>query len=157
MRIMNSVLMALSLCSLVLASGAPAEAKEKKAAPSSRVVSTPKAPAAIGPYSQGIIAGDLVFTSGQLPIDPATNTMPADIKSQARQSMENVKAVVEAAGSDMGKVVKVTIFLKDMNDFSVVNEIYASYFTKDFPARSCVQVARIPRDALVEIEAVAKK
>ena len=121
------------------------------------VVAPEKAPKAVGPYSQGIAVGDFIFTSGQLPLDPVSNTMPEGIEAQAKQSLDNVKAVVEAGGSDMGKVVKVTIFLKDLNDFSKVNEIYATYFSKDFPARSCVQVARIPRDALIEIEAVAVK
>ena len=121
------------------------------------VVKPPKAPAAVGPYSQGIAVGNFVFTSGQLPLNPADNTMPQGIEAQAKQSLDNVKAVLEAAGSGMDKVVKVTIFLKDLNDFKVVNEIYGKYFTKDFPARSCVQVARIPRDALIEIEAIAIK
>ncbi len=121
------------------------------------VISTPKAPAAIGPYSQGISVGSMVFTSGQLPIDPATGNMPADPAGQARQSMENVKAVLEAAGSSLAKVAKVTIFLQDLAHFTAVNEVYASYFSGTFPARSCVQVARLPKDALVEIEAVSVK
>jgi len=121
------------------------------------VVAPEKAPKAVGPYSQGIAAGDFVFTSGQLPLNPETNTMPEGIEAQAKQSLDNVKAVVEAAGSSLGKVVKVTIFLKDLNDFAKVNEIYGTYFTQAPPARSCVQVARIPRDALIEIEAVAVK
>jgi len=121
------------------------------------VIAPKNAPEAVGPYSQGIAVGDFIFTSGQLPLIPGTNTMPDGIEAQAKQSLENVKAVIEAAGSNMGKVVKVTIFLKDLNDFAVVNKLYATYFEKDFPARSCVQVARIPRDALIEIEAVALK
>ena len=121
------------------------------------VISTSKAPAAIGPYSQGIDTGSLVFSSGQLPIDPATGEMPADPAGQAKQSMENVKAVLEAAGSGLQKAVKVTIFLQNMEHFAAVNEVYASYFSGTFPARSCVQVARLPKDALVEIEAVALK
>lgn len=128
-----------------------------QAAEARTVVVPEKAPKAVGPYSQGIAVGGFVFTSGQLPLDPATGTMPEGIEAQAKQSLNNVKAVLEAAGSGMGKVVKVTIFLKDMNDFAKVNEIYATYFSKDYPARSCVQVARIPRDALVEIEAIAVK
>ena len=119
------------------------------------VVSTEKAPAAIGPYSQGIATGSLVFSSGQLPIDPATGQMPADPAGQAKQSMENVKAVLEAAGSGLQKAVKVTIFLQNMEHFGAVNEVYAGYFSGTFPARSCVQVARLPKDALVEIEAIA--
>ena len=121
------------------------------------VVSTEKAPAAIGPYSQGIDTGSLVFSSGQLPIDPATGQMPADPAAQAKQSMENVKAVLEAAGSGLQKAVKMTIFLQNMEHFAAVNEVYAGYFSGTFPARSCVQVARLPKDALVEIEAIALK
>lgn len=121
------------------------------------VISTPKAPAAIGPYSQGIIAGSLVFVSGQTPLHPADGAMPADPAAQARQAMENVKAILEAGGCSMANVVKMTIFLHDMAHFAVVNEVYASYFSGVFPARSCVQVARLPKDALVEIEAIALK
>ena len=121
------------------------------------ILSTNKAPAAIGPYSQGIDAGTLVFTSGQLPIDPASGAMPADAAAQARQSMNNVAAVLEAAGSGLHKAVKITIFLKNMNDFGAVNEVYSSFFADRFPARSCVEVARLPKDALVEIEAIALK
>lgn len=121
------------------------------------VISTTKAPAAIGPYSQGIEAGPFIFSSGQLPIDPASGAMPSDAAAQARQSMENVKAVIEAAGSSLAKVVKVTIFLQNLEHFGAVNDVYASFFSGTFPARSCVQVARLPKDALVEIEAVALK
>ena len=120
------------------------------------VLSTQQAPAAIGPYSQGIAAGDLVFTSGQLPIDPATGVMPATIEEQARQSLRNVSAVLEAAGSSLDKAVKVTVFMADMNDFAAVNEVYKTFFTGDCPARSAVQVARLPKDVLVEIEAIAQ-
>lgn len=126
-------------------------------AASRTVVAPAKAPKAVGPYSQGIVAGDMIFTSGQLPLNPETNKMPEGIEAQATQSLENVKAVVESAGSNLNKVVKVVIFLKDMNDFGKVNEIYAKYFVKDCPARSCVQVARLPKDALIEIEAIAVK
>ncbi len=158
MRIMKSVLTVAALCSLVFFAGVAVAAEKKAAASSPNIVVTPpKAPKAVGPYSQGIISGGFVFTSGQLPLDPATNTMPADVKAQAKQSMDNVKAVLEAAGSGMDKVVKVTIFVKDLNDFNTVNEVYATYFKGNYPARSCVQVARIPRDALVEIEAIAKR
>lgn len=118
------------------------------------VVAPPKAPKAVGPYSQGIVAGNLVFTSGQLPLNPETNAMPAGIEAQTRQSLDNVKAVLEAGGSSLDKAVKVVIFVKDLNDFGKVNEIYGTYFTKNPPARSCVQVARIPKDALIEIEAI---
>lgn len=121
------------------------------------ILSTPKAPAAIGPYSQGIDTGSLVFTSGQLPIHPESGQMPEGPAAQARQSMENVRAVLEAAGSSFAKAVKVTIFLQNMEHFAAVNEVYAEFFQERFPARSCVQVARLPKDALVEIEAVAVK
>lgn len=118
------------------------------------MVAPPKAPKAVGPYSQGIVAGNLVFTSGQLPLNPETNAMPAGIEAQTRQSLDNVKAVLEAGGSSLDKAVKVVIFVKDLNDFGKVNEIYGTYFTKNPPACSCVQVARIPKDALIEIEAI---
>lgn len=121
------------------------------------VIATNKAPAAIGPYSQGIDTGSLVFSSGQLPINPATGEMPPDPAGQAKQSMENVKAVLESSGSSLQKAVKVTIFLQNMDHFTAVNEVYATYFAGSFPARSCVQVARLPKDALVEIEAIALK
>lgn len=123
-----------------------------------KAVSTTNAPAAIGPYSQGIDAGSLVFTSGQLPLDPATGLMPATVEEQARQSLKNVKAVLEAAGSSMDKVVKTTVFLKDMNNFAAMNEVYATFFSGGMaPARSAVEVARLPKDAMLEIEAVALK
>lgn len=122
-----------------------------------KVLNTSKAPSAIGPYSQGIDSGSLVFASGQLPINPATGEMPADPAGQARQSMENVKAVLEAAGSGLDKAVKVTIFLQNLEHFGAVNDVYAGFFSGTYPARSCVQVARLPKDALVEIEAIAIK
>ncbi len=121
------------------------------------VISTPKAPAAIGPYSQGIVVGSLVFTSGQLPMDPVSGAMPSEPAAQAKQCLENVKAVLEAGGSSLARAVKVTVFLQDMAHFTAVNEVYASYFSGSFPARSCVQVARLPKDALVDIEAVGAK
>ena len=122
----------------------------------SQRIATEKAPAAIGPYSQGMVCGNLLFTSGQIPVDPATKAVPADIESQARQSLENVKAVVEAGGSSMARVVKTTVFLADMGDFVSVNQVYSSYFAEPFPARSCVQVAALPLGVRVEIEAVAE-
>ena len=117
---------------------------------------TDQAPAAIGPYSQGISTESLVFVSGQLPIDPATGVMPEDVAAQAKQSLANVKAVLEAAGSSMEKVVKTTIFLADIADFAAFNEVYARYFTSK-PARSCVAVKALPKGALCEIEAIAVK
>ena len=121
------------------------------------VISTKNAPGAIGPYSQGIAVGNLVFTSGQLGLDPATGAFPeGGVAAQARQSLTNVKNVLEAAGSGMDKVVKTVVFLKDMNDFAAMNAVYAEFFPEGgYPARSAVEVARLPKDALVEIEAVA--
>lgn len=119
------------------------------------IISTSKAPAAIGPYSQGIKIGDMVFTSGQLPVNSATGEVVTEIKAATKQSLENVKAVLEQAGSSLDKVVKVVVFIKDMNDFAQVNEVYGQYFTENPPARSCVEVARLPKDCVVEIEAIA--
>lgn len=123
----------------------------------SDIIKTNKAPAAIGPYSQGTVLGGLVFTSGQLPIVVETGTMPDTIEEQAKASLENVKAILEAAGSSMNKVLKTTVFLSDMNNFAAFNAVYSTYFAEPFPARSCVQVARLPKDALVEIEAIAER
>jgi len=123
-----------------------------------KIIDTPNAPAAIGPYSQAVWAGELLFTSGQIPLDPATGQVVAgDVKDQARQSLKNVQAVLEAAGLTMAHVVKATVFIKDMNDFPAINEVYASFFPAPCPARSCVEVARLPKDVLVEIEVVAQK
>ncbi|WJE53689.1 RidA family protein [Bacillus cereus] len=119
------------------------------------VISTQHAPGAIGPYSQAMKAGNLIFTSGQLPIDPKNGEMPDTIENQTKQSLENVKAILEEAGSDLSKVVKTTVFLKDMNHFAQMNEVYRTYFTENCPARSAIQVARLPKDALVEIEVIA--
>ena len=123
------------------------------------IVSTKNAPSAIGPYSQGISAGGMVFTSGQLGLDPATGDFaPGGIEAQTRQSLANVKAVLEAAGAGLDKVVKTTVFLKDMNDFAAMNRVYAEFFGEGgCPARSAVEVARLPKDGLVEIEAIAVK
>lgn len=120
-----------------------------------RAVTTSAAPAAIGPYSQAIACGDLVFASGQLGLDPETGELAPDAAGQARQALENLRAVLSAAGLRMEQVVKTTVFLADLNDFAQVNEVYAGFFTGDPPARSTVQVARLPKDARVEIEAVA--
>ncbi len=118
-------------------------------------VSTSNAPAAIGPYSQGIQTGNFVFVSGQLPIDPVTGQFPeGDIKVLAAQSLKNVQAILEASGTDLNHVVKTTVFIKDINDFVAVNEVYAVFFT-NAPARSAVQVAAIPKGAAIEIEAIA--
>ena len=119
-------------------------------------IQTEHAPAAIGPYSQAIQAGGTIYVSGQLPINPATGEFAgADIRAQARQSLENIKAILAAAGADMAHVVKTTVLLQDMADFSAMNEVYAEYFSEPYPARAAFQVAKLPKDALVEIEAVA--
>lgn len=119
------------------------------------IISTIKAPAAIGPYSQGVKAGNMVFISGQLPIHPETGVMPEKVEEQAKQSLENLKNILAEAGLTMNHIVKTTVFLKDLNNFTVVNEIYQSCFGDGYPARSAVQVARLPKDAEVEIEAIA--
>ena len=120
------------------------------------IISTPKAPAAIGPYSQAVLVSGMLFTSGVIPIDPETNTLvEGDATVQARQAIGNLKNLIEASGSSMDKVVKTTVFIKDMNDFDKINDIYKDFFTSDFPARSCVEVARLPKDVLIEIEAIA--
>ena len=119
-------------------------------------IKTNKAPAALGPYSQGIIMGSTVFTSGQVGINPANGEVAPDIEGQARQVLQNVKAVLEAGGAKMDDVVKTSVFVKNMDDFAKVNEIYAEFFTEPYPARSCVEVARLPKDMLVEIEAIAE-
>lgn len=122
-----------------------------------KAVNTVKAPAAIGPYSQGIEIANLVYTSGQLPINPETKVLETEIKAATRQSLENVKAILEAAGTGMEKVIKTTVFLKDLKDFAAMNEVYASFFTEIPPARSCFEVAKLPMDAVVEIEVIAEK
>lgn len=120
------------------------------------IVNTAKAPAAIGPYAQAVKTESLVITSGQLPIDPATGAFPEGIQAQTRQSLTNVKAILEEAGLTMDAVLKTTVFLSDMNNFGAMNEVYATFFTEgSFPARSAVEVARLPKDALVEIEVIA--
>ena len=121
------------------------------------IISTDKAPAAIGPYSQAVKVGNLLFTSGMIPIDPETNTLvEGGIEVQAERALQNVKALLDASGTSMDKVVKTVVFIKNMDDFAKVNEIYAKYFTSDFPARSCVEVARLPKDVLIEMEAIAE-
>ncbi|MCI6485519.1 MAG: RidA family protein [Bacteroidales bacterium] len=120
-------------------------------------ISTTNAPAAIGPYSQAIKVGELVFVSGQLPIDPATGAFAeGGIKELTRQSLTNMKAILEEAGTSMANVVKTTVFLADMNDFTAMNEVYAEFFAAPFPARSAVAVKTLPKGALVEIECIAQ-
>ncbi|MUG46465.1 RidA family protein [Paenibacillus woosongensis] len=122
-----------------------------------QVLSTAAAPGAIGPYSQGVVIGDLIYTSGQLGLVPETGQFAEGVEAQTAQALNNVKAILEAAGSGLDKVVKTTVFLKDMNDFVKVNEIYGSFFAEPYPARSAVEVARLPKDGLVEIEVIALK
>lgn len=121
-----------------------------------KTIATPNAPAAIGPYSQAQVVGNLVFTSGQIGIDPATGAVAEGIEAQANQVFKNITALLAAAGSAMNKVVKTTVFIKDMNDFGTVNAIYGQYFAEPFPARSCVEVARLPKDVLIECEVIAE-
>lgn len=122
------------------------------------VISTNQAPAAIGPYSQAIEVNGMIFTSGVIPIDPVTNTLvEGDITVQAKQAIGNLAALLKAAGSSCENVVKTTVFIKNMEDFAAINEIYAGFFQGECPARSCVEVARLPKDVLIEIEAIALK
>lgn len=119
-------------------------------------VHTKKAPQAIGPYSQAVVAGNLVFTAGQIPLDPETmQIVQGDVAVQTERVLENIKAVLEAAGASLGSVVKTTVFLKDMDDFAAMNEVYGRYFGENKPARSTVEAARLPRDVRVEIDTIA--
>ena len=120
-------------------------------------VSTTAAPAAIGPYSQATVSGNMVYTSGQIPLLPDGSLLEGDVAVQARQVLENLKALLAAAGSGLDRVLKTTVFLKDMDDFAAMNAVYAEYFSEPYPARSTVQVAKLPRDVRVEIEAVAER
>ena len=119
-------------------------------------VSTQNAPAAIGPYSQAIKVGNILFTSGQIPVNPQNGEIPEGVEAQAKQAMTNVKNLVEASGASMDNVIKTTVFIADMNDFAKINEIYSQFFTKPYPARSCVEVARLPKDVLLEVEAIVE-
>lgn len=120
-------------------------------------ISTDNAPQAIGPYSQGVVFGNLIFTSGQIPVNPETSEIPSGIAEQTRQVLKNISAVLEAAGSSMDNVLKTVVSIKDMNDFAAMNEVYASFFSEPFPARTTVEVSRLPKDVLIEIEAIAYK
>lgn len=122
-----------------------------------KVISTDKAPAAIGPYSQAIEVNGMVYTSGVIPVDPATGIVPEGVEAQARQALTNLKNLLEAAGTSMENMVKTTVFIKEMKDFGAINEIYAGYFNGAYPSRSCVEVARLPKDVLLEIEGIALK
>lgn len=119
-------------------------------------IKTNNAPQAIGPYSQAIICGNLLFTSGQIPIIPETGELAEGLEAQAHQVFKNIKNLVEASGASMDNVVKTTVFIKDMNDFAKINEIYAEYFTEPYPARSCVEVARLPKDVSLEVETIVE-
>lgn len=121
------------------------------------IINTKDAPAALGPYSQAVRKGDLLFVSGQLGIDPKTGELPASVEEQARQSLKNLLAILDAAGAKPRDVVKTTVFLASMDDFAAVNEIYAAVFSEEPPARSCVQAAKLPKDAKVEIEAIVAR
>ena len=117
---------------------------------------TTNAPAAIGPYSQAITTGNLLFTSGQIPINPATGEIPEGVEAQARQALTNVKNLIEAAGGDIANTVKTTVFIQNMDDFAKINEIYAQFFTEPYPARSCVEVAKLPKGVLLEVETIVE-
>lgn len=121
-----------------------------------KVVSTEKAPAAIGPYSQAQIVNGFVFASGQIPIIPETSALAEGLEAQAHQVFKNITELLKAAGTDISKTVKTTVFIKNMNDFAAINAIYAQYFTEPYPARSCVEVARLPKDVLLECEVIAE-
>ena len=121
-----------------------------------KIISTDKAPAAIGPYSQAVKAGDIIYTSGMIPVIPQTGEIVDGVEAQARQVLTNVRSLLETSGSSMDKVIKTTVFIKDMNDFAKINAIYAEFFEEgSYPARSCVEVARLPKDVLMEMEAIA--
>lgn len=123
-----------------------------------KVISTDQAPAAIGPYSQAIEIGNLIFTSGMIPINPATGELvTGSVEAQAEQAFTNLKNLIEASGASMDKVIKTVVFIRDMEDFGKINEIYAEYFPEPYPARSCVEVARLPKDVALEVEAVVEK
>jgi len=120
-----------------------------------KVIKTLTAPGAIGPYSQAVQIGDFIYTSGQIPVNSTTGEIPEGIENQTQQSLENIQAILVEAGLTMENIVKMTVFLKDMNHFNQVNEVYASFFKEPYPARSAVEVARLPKDVLIEIEAIA--
>ena len=121
-----------------------------------KTINTNKAPEALGPYSHAMVVNNLVFTSGQIPLDTEGNIVSDDVKEQTKQVLDNLSVVLEEAGSDLNSVVKATIFISDMNEFQQINEVYGSYFSDHQPARSCVEVARLPKDVKVEIEVVGK-
>ena len=119
-------------------------------------IKTNRAPAAIGPYSQAVIMGDVVFTSGQSPVNPETGEIPEGAIAQAKQVFENIKNLLDASGTSINNVIKTTVFIQNMEDFSKINEVYQEYFTQPYPARSCVEVAKLPKGVLIEVEAIAE-
>ena len=121
-----------------------------------KVISTEKAPSAIGPYSQAVVSGNLLYTSGQIPIIPETGELAQGLEAQAHRVFRNLAALLKAAGSDMSHAVKTTVFIKNMADFAAINAVYAQYFSEPYPARSCVEVARLPKDVLLECEVIAE-
>ena len=121
-----------------------------------KVISTEKAPSAIGPYSRAVVSGNLLYTSGQIPIIPETGELAQGLEAQAHQVFRNLAALLKAAGSDMSHAVKTTVFIKNMADFAAINAVYAQYFSEPYPARSCVEVARLPKDVLLECEVIAE-
>ena len=121
------------------------------------VIRTDRAPAAIGPYSQAIEVNNMVFTSGVIPVDPETGNIPEGSQAQAEQAFKNLSNLLEAAGTSTANVIKTTVFIKEMNDFGAINEVYAKYFPEPYPSRSCVEVARLPKDVMLEVEAIATK
>ncbi|MCR5419807.1 MAG: RidA family protein [Lachnospiraceae bacterium] len=121
-----------------------------------RIISTDKAPSAIGPYSQAVEVGGMVYTSGMIPVIPETGEVVSGVKEQAKQALTNLKSLLEASGSSMDKVIKTTVFIKNMDDFADINEVYATFFNEgSYPSRSCVEVARLPKDVFIEVEAIA--
>ena len=122
-----------------------------------KIICSPNAPAALGPYSQAKLCGNVLYTSGQLGLDPATGNLPAGVEAQAEQALKNLGSILKEAGMDYADVVKTTVFLADINDFAAINAIYGNYFTGETPARSCVQVAALPKGALFEVECIAVK
>jgi len=122
-----------------------------------KIISTENAPAAIGPYSQAVEWGGMIFTSGMIPVNPKTGEIPEAVTDQARQVLVNLTNLLEAAGTTMDKVIKTTVFIKDMNDFAAINEVYKEFFSENFPSRSCVEVARLPKDVKIEVELIAEQ
>ena len=122
-----------------------------------KIISTENAPAAIGPYSQAVEWGGMIFTSGMIPVNPETGEIPEAVTDQARQVLVNLTNLLEAAGTTMDKVIKTTVFIKDMNDFAAINEVYKEFFSENFPSRSCVEVARLPKDVKIEVELIAEQ